>query len=106
MLCPAVAQIVAIDARDDDVTQRERRNRFGEIARLFGIERQRPAVADIAERAAPRADVAHDHERGRALAEALADVRAGCLLANRVQPMLAQDALDLEVARRRWGTNA
>src|SRR6478736_6323613 len=90
----AVPQIVAIHARDDDVAQAERGNRPREIDGLVGIERQRTAVPDVAERAAPRADVAHDHERGRALAEAFADVRARRFLANRVQTVLAQDPLD------------
>jgi hypothetical protein len=60
-------------------------------------------VADVAERAAPGADVAHDHEGGGALAEALADVRAGGFLAHRVQLVLAQDLLDLVEARIRAG---
>src|SRR5205085_8337258 len=57
------------------------------------------AMAHVAERAAARALVAHDHERGRALAEALADVGARGLLAHRVQVALAQDLLDLVEAR-------
>src|SRR5512132_592336 len=90
----AVTQIVAIDTRDDDITQAECGDRPREVDRLVGIERQRPPMADIAERTAPRADVAHDHERGRALAEAFADVRARCFLAHRVKPVLAEDPLD------------
>src|SRR5690606_1157150 len=42
-----------------------------------------------------RADVAHDHEGRRTLAEALMDVRAGGFLAHRVQLVLAQRGLDL-----------
>src|SRR4029077_17994251 len=68
---------------------------------LLRIERQRTPVTDVAERATPRADVAHDHECRRALREALADVRARGLLAERVQVVLAQDLLDLADARRR-----
>ena len=107
VLRAAVAQVVAVDAGDDDVAQslsaaivRAR------LTRLVGVERQRPAVADVAERAAARADVAHDHERRRALAEALADVRARRLLAHRVQLVLAQDLLDLGEARRRRRAHA
>jgi hypothetical protein len=68
-------------------------------SRLVHIQRVGPAMADVAERAAARALVAHDHEGGRALAEALADVRAAGFLAHRVQLVLAQDLLDLVEAR-------
>ncbi len=97
----AVAQVVAIDARDDDVREPQRRDRLRQIGGLLGVERQRAAVTDVAERAAPRADVAHDHERRGAFGEALADVRARGFLAHRVQVVLAQDLLDLAEARRR-----
>src|SRR5690348_4742407 len=100
MLRTAVAQVIAIDAGDDDVTKPQRRDRQREIPRLVGIERQRTAVADITERTTPRADVAHDHERRRPLAEAFADVRTRRLLAHRMQMVLAQDSLDLIEARR------
>ena len=101
----AVAQVVAVDAGDHDVRELQRRDRLGQIRRLVGIERQRPAVTDVAERATPRADVAHDHERRRAFAEAFADVRARGFLAHRVQMVLAQDLLDLVEARARRGAN-
>src|SRR5205823_7547241 len=95
VLRAAVAQIVAVDARDDDVAQPERGNGVAQMPRLLGIRRERPAVRHIAEGAAPRADVAEDHERRRALAEALGDVRARGLFAHGVQALIAQDALDL-----------
>jgi len=77
-----------------------------EVDRLFGVERERPAVADVAKRAAPRADVAHDHERGGALAEAFTDVGAGRLFAHRVQVGFAQDLLDLAEALAATGAHA
>src|SRR5688572_24576953 len=73
------------------------------MPRLLGIRRERPAMRDIAEGAAARADVAEDHERRRALAEALGDVRARSFLADGVQFLLAQDALDVVEARVRAG---
>src|SRR6185369_13054788 len=97
----AVAKIVPIHAGDDHVAQAERGDRLREIQRLVGVERQRTAVAHVAERAPPRAEVAHDHERRCALAEALADVRARRFLAHRVQLVVAQDPLDLVEPRRR-----
>src|SRR5258705_6324104 len=108
MLRAAVPQIVAVDAGDHHVGEPELRDRLGEVARLFGVGRERPAVRDVAERAAPGADIAQDHERRRALAEALADVRARRLFADRVQLLLAQDALDVvepRVGRRRAHTD-
>src|SRR4051812_30961572 len=62
MLRAAVPQIVAVDAGDDYIGELELRDRLGEMARLLGIGRKRPAVRDVAERAAPGADVAQDHE--------------------------------------------
>ncbi|MNV20922.1 hypothetical protein D3C71_1118440 [compost metagenome] len=56
-------------------------------------------MAHITERAAARALVAHDHERGGALAEAFADVGARRFFADRVQVVFAQDALDVVEAR-------
>src|SRR5690606_35734395 len=61
--------------------------------RLRGIRRQGAPVRHVAEGAAARAEIAEDHERGRALAEALPDVGAARLLADGVQALLAQDAL-------------
>ncbi|ABA51028.1 hypothetical protein BURPS1710b_0627 [Burkholderia pseudomallei 1710b] len=99
----AVAQIVAVDARDHHVLELERRDRAREVLRLVCVERIGPAVADVAERAAARALVAHDHERRGALAEAFADVRAARFLAHRMQVVLAQDRLDLVEARAAGG---
>src|SRR5262245_24390957 len=73
------------------------------MTRFVRIGRERPAVRDVAERAAARADVAEDHEGRRALAEAFGDVRAGRLLADGVQLLRAQDVLDLVEARVRAG---
>ncbi len=101
VLRTAVLEVVAVDRGDHHVVEPECRDRAAEIARLLGIERLGPAVRDIAERAAARALVAHDHECRRAVAEALADVRARGFLAHGVQPVLAQDVLDLVEARRR-----
>src|ERR1700682_313083 len=106
MLRAAIAQVVAIDAGDHDIAKLQRGDGLGQIQRLLRIERQRASVSDVAERAAARAKLAHDHERRRAFAEALADVRAGCFFANRVQVVLAQDALDVVEARRGWRSHA
>ena len=107
MLGATVAKVVAIDRGDDHIRQTQCGNRAGEIVGLFGIKRVGTAVADIAEGAAPRALVAHDHEGGRAVAEALADVGAGGFFADGVQAMLAQDLLDLgEATGGRGGSHS
>src|SRR6266487_49559 len=102
----AVAQVIAVHAGDDDVREPEGGDRLGEIQRLVGIQRQRTAMRDVAERATPRADIAHDHEGRRALAKTFADVRTGGFFADRVQMMLAQDLLDLVEARARRRAHA
>src|SRR6266851_1596986 len=106
MLRAAVAQVVAIDAGDHDIAKFQRGNRLGQVQRLFGIERQRTSVSDVAERTAACAKLAHDHERRRTFAEALADVRAGCFFANGMQIVLPQDALDVVKAGRGWRSRA
>ena len=99
----AVAEVVAVDAGDHHVGEPQCSNGLRKVPRLLGIGRLGPAVGDVAERAAPRAEVAEDHERRRALAEALADVRAGRLFADGVELRLAQDLLDLVEPRARAG---
>src|SRR3989441_594999 len=107
VLGAAVAQVVAIHAGDHYVAKRELGDRFRQVAGLVRIRRERPAVRHIAEGAAPRADVAEDHEGGGALAEALGDVRAGRLFADRVQLLAAKDVLDFAEARiRAWRPHA
>ena len=106
MLRAAVTQIVAIDAGDHDVAKLQRGNCLGQVQRLFGIEWQRTSVSDVAKRTASRAKLAHDHERRRAFAEALADVRAGCFFANGMEIVLPQDALDVVKAGRGWRPRA
>ena len=91
----AVAQVVAVHAGDHHILELELGDGFGQVVGLVHIQRVRPAMADVAERAAPRALVAHDHEGGRALAKALADVGARGLFTHRHQLVGAQDVLDL-----------
>src|SRR3569832_296047 len=99
----AIAEIVAIDGGDHHVYEIHRGDGACEIARLLRIECMRPAVRDVAERTAPRADVAHDHEGRRAVTEALAEIGTRGLFALRVQTVLAQhrfQARDLGRCRR------
>src|SRR5690349_20525218 len=58
---------------------------FGDVAWLFRIQRARLALADRAEAAMTRADVATEHERRRAIGPALENVWATRFLADGVQ---------------------
>jgi hypothetical protein len=100
VLRAAVFQIVAIDTGDDHIFQAHGRQRLGQVARFFRVGRQGLAVADVAERAAPGAQVAQDHEGGGAVFEALAQVRAGGFLAHGMQFGVAQDGFELLHFRR------
>ena len=94
VLGAAVAQVVAVHRGHHHVLQPHRRHTFGQVLGLVGVQRVGAAVADVAERAAAGADVAHDHEGGGALAEAFADIGAGGFFAHGVQLLIAQDLLD------------
>jgi hypothetical protein len=93
----AIFPVVAIHAGDDGVLQPHQRDGFGHAARLIVIDRQRRALLHRAEAAPPRADVAQDHERRGAMIPALADVRAGRALADRVQFQIRDQAFQLPV---------
>ena len=58
---------------------------FGNVLRLFGIEKSGLAFTDRTETAMPRANVAAEHERGRAIGPAFEDVWATRFLADGVQ---------------------
>ena len=74
-----------------------------DACRLERVVPGRLAGLDVAEAAAPRAGVAEDHERRGAALPALADVRAGGLLADRVEVLRLDQRLQLAVARPAGG---
>src|SRR5215213_4816772 len=94
-----VGQVVAVHACDHGMPQPHLAHRLGHAQRLERIMVSRLAGLDVAEPAAARAGVAEDHERGGAAFPAIADVRAGRLLANRVQPFALDHPAQLTVAR-------
>src|SRR3546814_6024958 len=63
-------------------------------------------MADVTERAATGADVAHDHERGGAAGEAFPQVRAGRFFTDAVQFVFAQQRLDAVDFRRNRDAHA
>ena len=94
-----VGQVVAVDAGDHRVAQPHPLDRLGDAQRLERIVEGRLAGLDVAEAAAAGAGVAEDHERRRAALPAVADVRAGGLLADGVQPLGVHLLAQLAVAR-------
>ncbi len=96
----AILQIIAIDRCDHDVIQSQRMDGVGDALRLVEIERDRLAMRHGAIAARTRADIAQDHEGGRAVVPALADVGTMRLFANRVQAEAAHQPLQTLVVRR------
>ena len=80
------------------MAQAHARDRARDARRLERVVPGRLAGLDVAEAAAARAGVAEDHERGGAALPALADVRAGGLLADGVQVLRADQLGQLAVA--------
>src|SRR4029079_6627001 len=73
---------------------------------LVRVIRAGPAGLARTEATGPRADVAQDHDRGRALLPALPDVGAVRFLADGVERQSAQDALEVGVVLARWQAGA
>ena len=71
---------------------------MGDTARFKRIQRFGLAGGYVAKRTAPRANFAHDHHRGVALAPAFAHVGAARLFAHCHQFFVAQDVAGLFVA--------
>jgi len=94
VLGTTVTQVVAVHRSDHHVLQAQVGDGHRQVLRLVQVQRLRPAVADVAERATTGADITHDHEGRSATGEALAQVRAGRLFAHTVQLVLAQQLLD------------
>ena len=97
----AVGQVVAGDARHGGIPQSHRRDALGDPARLVAVEFGRLAGVDLAEVAAARALLAADEEGRLAVLPALVDVGAAGFLADGVQPLAADQVLQLRVLRAR-----
>src|SRR5690606_36972447 len=98
----AVGQIVAVDGRQHDVFQAHELDGARRVLDLVRVEpAARVARVDGAELTRARADLAHEHDRGRAVRPALADVRAHRLLADGREPVRAHRRAQLLVALAR-----
>ena len=83
----AVRQLVPIDAGDHHVLERHACDGLCYATRLVHIEFVRHSVGDTAVFTGSRADVAENHESGRAGLPALADVRTTRLFTNGVEAL-------------------
>jgi hypothetical protein len=100
MLGPTVGEIVAIDRGHHDMVKPELGDGVGDPRRLAAVERAGKTRADVAERAGPRAGVAHDHEGGVLLLPAFADIGAARLLADSGELVLAHDRAGRRICGR------
>src|SRR5262249_60322953 len=87
----------AVYRGNHQVGQAERLNRASDSRGLVRVGRGGPAVRHGAVRARARADLAENHERGRPVVPALADVRTLPFLAHRVEAKIAQEAFEARV---------
>src|SRR5690606_20939748 len=101
MLSATIAQIVTVNRSNHHVFQAHIGNGSGQVYRLIAIQRIGPAVADVAERAATGADVAHDHKGSGTTTEAFANIGAADFFADGKQLVLAQLFFDFVDLRRR-----
>ena len=93
----AVLAIVAIHAGHHRVLQSQHRHRLRHAPRLVVIHRHRRTLLHRAKSAAPRANIAQDHERRRAMVPAFAHVGTRRALAHRVQIQLPHQLLQLVI---------
>ena len=94
-----VGEVVAVDRGDHRVPEAHPLHLVGDPQRLQRVVPGRLARLHVAEAAAPRADVAEDHEGGRAALPALADIGAVGLLADRVKVVVLDRLLQPAVVR-------
>ena len=100
-----VWEIVAVHRGDHHMAQPHQSHGLCQMIRLIWVKRLGAAMGHITETAAPRADVTHDQECGRALGKAFAQVGAARLLADRVQVVAAQQRLELHHFRVQRGAH-
>ena len=99
----AVGQVVAGDAGDGGIAQTHRLHALGDPARLVAVQFGGLAGVDLAEVAPAGALVAADQEGGFAVLPAFEDVGAAGFLADRVQALAPDQALQLGVLRSHPG---
>ena len=96
VLCAAIAQIVAVDRCNDDIAQVHGFDGFGQMFRLVRIQHIGAAMANVAEWAAAGTNIAHDHECGRTLGKAFADIGTRCFFAHGMHFLFAKNVFDFK----------
>ncbi|CFR91042.1 Uncharacterised protein [Mycobacterium tuberculosis] len=96
---PAVRQVVASHAGDGGIAQAHRAHAVGDSAWLVAVQLGGLSGVDLAEIASAGALVTADQEGGFSVLPAFEDVGAAGLLADRVQPLAADQVLQLGVLR-------
>jgi hypothetical protein len=87
-LIAAVRQVVAVDGSQHDVFEVHQLDRAGRVLDLLGVEpAARVTRVDGAKLTRARANGAHEHQRGRAVVPALADVRTDRFFAHGSEPV-------------------
>src|SRR6185295_8904133 len=94
-----IGKIITAHPGDRRIAKTHRLHRLGNPERLAGIESGRLPGVDLAEIAAPGADVAADQECGLAVLPTLEDVRTARFLADRVQALALHQLLKLAILR-------
>jgi hypothetical protein len=103
---PTIRQVVAGHRGNDDVVEVQVGCRLGYPFWFVSVERCGPPVSHGTETALPRAGVAQDHKGRRASLKTLDDIRAACLLADRMQVEIGQQATHTLHRGFRRGRNA
>ncbi len=97
VLRAAIGKIVASHRSDDDMLEAQPMRRFGHALGLVKLQRLGRPARDRAKAAWARADVAHDHERGRAPRVAFGPIGAAAVFADRLEVEFAQQVVREEV---------
>ncbi len=91
---PPVVEIITVHAGEYGVLQTHCGNRRGGTGGLVAVDLTRPSRLDIAEGTGTGAQIAEEHQRGRALAPTFMDVRTARLLAHRVEALFSHQRCD------------
>ena len=96
VLCATITQVVTVDGSNHDIAQVHGFDGFGQVFRLVRIQHVGAAMANVAERATAGTNITHDHECGRTLGKAFADVWTRCFFAYGMHFLFAKNVFDFK----------
>ena len=96
VLSSAITQVVTVDGSNHDIAQVHGLYGFGQVFRLVRIQHIGATMANVAERAAAGTNIAHDHECGRTLGKAFADIRTRCFFAYGMHFLFTKNVFDFK----------